>query len=156
MNEEHGGIVVHGNYYEIKNNTFYGGVQHFGKQADDADGEETSPHAFTDDELTLRQRLDIVTKMMCHGRHWFSICKAMMEGGDADPKDFRGAAGKIIDAYEGDEMPYPINPEDIARLDALSMSKDIQNWDENDAPVTGNKFFQYKAIALAMLGTYGE
>ena len=40
---EDGKVIVHGNYYEIKNNTFYGGSQSFGTSTDAQAGNADEP-----------------------------------------------------------------------------------------------------------------
>lgn len=120
------------------------------------DKEAASKLAKADGGLSLRQRLDIVTKMMRHGRHWFPICKGMMQRGIVERGDFVGAANMITEAYGEMGLPYNINPEDIAKLNVLSFSKDIEDWDKDNSPIEGNKFFHYKAIGIAFLGTYEE
>lgn len=98
----------------------------------------------------LRANIDAVMPMMVgNSRYWFCICKVIMKLNMVGENDFKGAANLIEQAYpEG--LPMNIDVKDIQKLNSLSLSKDVTEWDEKDSPV-GKSTPAYKTLALQFL-----
>lgn len=102
-----------------------------------------------DDVLTaevLRKRLDAVMPFIKISRHWFGVCKVLMEYKEVGDGDFEGALVLIGGAYpEG--IPHGPSAKDLSSLNVQSWRKEIDEWDEKDSPVTKG-YSAYLTVAL--------
>ena len=87
-----------------------------------------------------------------NSRLWYCIYKPLVQVGIIKKGDFYGFK-KYITSLIGQTVPE-INPKDLSsKIDNGSFrTKDIDQWDESDAPVDGKTFDYYKRLAEKFLG----
>lgn len=114
------------------------------------EGGEKKANTFEEQKEKLRANIDAMLPMMGDNkRYWFCICKVIMMLNMVADADFKGAANLIEEAYpEG--LPLKIDVKDIQKLNSLSLSKDVTEWDASNSPV-GNSTPAYKTLALQFL-----
>ncbi|MCQ2238053.1 MAG: hypothetical protein MJZ73_02325 [Bacteroidaceae bacterium] len=96
----------------------------------------------------LRRGIDEVMPFFKNKRHWFGVCKAIMEGGLVSNGDFEGAARLIRQAYpEG--MKFDIDVRDLVSMNSGCMTKPISEWEEASSGL-GKAFAAYLTIATAL------
>lgn len=78
-------------------------------------------------------------------KHMFALIKGLMHNCYVAEGDFKGAK-ILLEQIFPDGLPRNVNVTELARCNALSMSKDIDEWDENDQPI-GSTYPEYKTIA---------
>lgn len=84
-------------------------------------------------------------------RQWFSVYRAMVDHGVLTAGDFAGFCNRVKSLLpESTKLP---DAKDLSRFEIGSFAKPIALWAENNAPVSGARFNEYKRIALLM-GTY--
>ena len=96
-----------------------------------------------------RIRIEKVQPLVQRKRYWFAACKAMMELGIVDNKDFSTALD-IISETTGETFSK-IDTNNIYRLDIDGFRRPIKEWNEKDAPVKNPSFNKYKRIAMEFL-----
>lgn len=82
-------------------------------------------------------------------RQWFAVYRAMV---DYDVKEI-GDIGSFCNRVRSllPDFPYLPDAKDLAaRMDVMSFSKPIAMWTENNAPVVGARFVEYRRIGLLM------
>lgn len=83
------------------------------------------------------------------GRMWFCVYHVLVTVGYLRRGDYEGLKTRIDELIPDND--FKINPHDISRMDVSSFAKRISLWDENDAPVSGKRFKEYKALAETLL-----
>ena len=100
-----------------------------------------------------RQHVDeaiaAVSAMVKNGRQWYAVFRALVDKKQLGKTDYEAFCDLIASVV-------PLHghlPEagQMKRLAVQSFAKSVALWDENDAPVTGKPFKDYKRIALMML-----
>lgn len=94
----------------------------------------------------LQRKIDFVKPRIKNKRQWFSVCKYLMWHKVVAEGDFRAALEKLEELCPG--LGLDLN--DMQRLNAQSFSKSLDKWDIENAPVAGNAFAKYYAIAEMM------
>lgn len=103
----------------------------------------------TDEELNLLI-VKISTEIQI-ARQWFSVYRATVDHEVQEAGDFPGFCSRVkMLLPDSSKLP---DAKDLSRLDVGSFSKPIALWAENNAPVTGSRFNEYRRIGLLM-GTY--
>ena len=85
-------------------------------------------------------------------RMWFAVFRAMTQKGVMPIKAYDRFVLRVRTELPNHKK-LPVVDE-IQRMDILSFSKQIKNWAEDNAPVTGTRFYKYKEIGertLALL-----
>lgn len=141
-------IVVHGNYYDIHDNTFSGGTHYYG-------GSERKQNL--DDELDLseesvRHAIDLLMRNNTrqNKRWWFAAYRVLK---DADlVADLYGFEMYINKLY-GNNLPLCIDIHDLAKeVEVFSFAKPYKEWDMNDAPVSGTTYKKYSELVESFTG----
>lgn len=102
-----------------------------------------------DERLTEEVLKDKIERVICfieNKRLWFSVCKYMMWRKMVAEGDFKTAVD-IIDRL------FPnlgLDAKDLSKLNVLSFSKELSQWDPKDAPVKNTVFSKYYLIANQM------
>ena len=102
------------------------------------------------DAQKLRECIDKVLPLIQNKRHWFGVCKAIMEAGLVKKGSFEDASKLIRLAYP-DGLKLEINVRDLVSLNCGSLTKSIPEWDEKNCGDMGKTFTNQKAIAMALL-----
>ena len=91
----------------------------------------------------LHEAIEELKELIVNKRQWFSVIKVLMWRGYVCDGDFAGAVAMIQKL-----MPeLELDAKDMSRLNVLSFTKPLEQWDVGNAPVKGNVFTQYKDIA---------
>lgn len=101
------------------------------------------------DAQKLKECIDKVLPLIQNKRHWFGVCKAMMEAGLVKKDDFKNASNLILLAYP-DGLKLEINVRDLVSMNCGSLTKPIHEWDEENCGEMGRTFSNQKAIAVAL------
>lgn len=98
------------------------------------------------DPKQLRTELDTrVMPFVKLQKHMFAVAKGLMHNHYVAEGDFKGAKVLLEQAYpEG--LPFKVDPVEMNRLNSLSMSKDIDEWDITNQGI-GSTFPEYATIA---------
>ena len=91
----------------------------------------------------LHAAIEELKGLIASKRQWFSVIKVLMWRGYVCDGDFAGAVAMIQKMVPEIEL----DAKDMSRLNVLSFSKPLEQWDVSDAPVEGNVFMRYKDIA---------
>ena len=97
-------------------------------------------------EDMLKDKVERVMLLITNKRLWFSVCKYMMWKGMVADGDFKSAVD-IIDRL------FPnlgLDAKDLSKLNVLSFSKELSQWNPKDAPVQNTVFSKYYLIANQM------
>lgn len=96
----------------------------------------------------LRKHIDLVLPFMTSSRHWFSVCKMMMNLGIVGEGDFVSAAMMVKAAYpEG--LNVSINPEDIAKMNVATWKdEEPEKWSDSKADPLSKGVPTYRTIAI--------
>lgn len=96
----------------------------------------------------LKERIECVKHLIKINRHWFSICKVLMLEHYAGEGDFEYAQSLILQAYEGDALPKPIDYKDIAKINVGGMKGKPEEW-YDDVANEVHSFGAYQTLAYA-------
>lgn len=99
----------------------------------------------TDDKL--KRAIARIARQMTTSRHWFCVYRILADKGYLKEGDFYSLREKVNQLLPDND--FSINPKDLSRMDVGSFSKRLFFWEENDAPVQGKRFYEYKALAQA-------
>ncbi|MBQ0062197.1 MAG: hypothetical protein KBT15_10565 [Bacteroidales bacterium] len=112
------------------------------------DEEQTVTTAANEPKLppTAEQRISIMAWVLpqiineiTNQRMWFPVYRACVDASLIDKSRFTEFSNLIQQAYSS-TLPYPINVQDLSRMENTSYNKSINQWDCNDAPVQGKRF----------------
>ena len=98
-------------------------------------------------EDNLRRAIARIARQMTTSRHWFCVYRVLVDKGYLAEGDFYSLREKVNQLLPDND--FSINPKDLSRMDVGSFSKRLFFWEENDAPVQGKRFYEYKALAQA-------
>lgn len=102
-------------------------------------------------ETEVNQLIVKISTEIQINRQWFSVYRAMVDHGVLTAGDFAGFCNRVKSLLpESTKLP---DAKDLSRFEIGSFAKPIALWAENNAPVSGARFNEYKRIALLM-GTY--
>lgn len=96
----------------------------------------------------LKERIERVKHLIKINRHWFSICKVLMLEHYVGEGDFEYAQSLILEAYEGDALPKPIDYKDIAKINVGGMKGKPEEW-YDDVANEVHSFGAYQTLAYA-------
>lgn len=103
---------------------------------------------------SLRQKIEHVLPFIKISRHWFSVCKVLMEMKEVGQGDFEGAL-TLIGAAFPEGIPKCPTAKDLASLDVQSLRFAVERWDEKDSPVQKG-LSAYKTVYLRFRRTYED
>lgn len=95
----------------------------------------------------LRRALLIIAPEITVNRHWYSVYRVLVDCGLVKEDDFTGFSSLLEEAL-GNDTPE-LNIKDLRALAVNSFAKPVDLWNENNAPVSGARFFAYQNIARA-------
>ena len=76
---------------------------------------------------------------------WFCIYRVLVDYNAVEDEDFAGFCG-LLDDYMGDAAPV-LDPRELSRMNALSFSKPLKEWDVNNAPLQAPRARTYLTLA---------
>lgn len=76
---------------------------------------------------------------------WFSIYRVLVDCNEVEEGDFGGFEG-LLDEHMGDAAPT-LNLKELSRMNVLSFSKPLKDWDVNDAPLQTSRARIYLTLA---------
>ena len=86
-------------------------------------------------------------RLVKNGRHWYAVYRAMADRGAVGEGDYTGFAELVSGIVpEHDFLP---KPGELRRMAVQSFSKPVALWNQDDAPVSGQRFDDYLLIAKA-------
>jgi len=100
------------------------------------------------DDDKLVQFIASVSKSFKKQNHWFAIIKPLMWKGLIAEGDYEGAVTFIKKLFPNG-VNKQFTADDIRKLDCFSMSKKLEKWDENNAPLHGARYMVIKAYTEA-------
>ena len=89
-----------------------------------------------------------ISGKVVHARQWYAVYRAMLDCKVADDDTYVAFCDRVADLLP-DHAHLPTARE-LQRMAVGSFSKPVVLWSEKNAPVTGIRFRDYKAIAVAM------
>lgn len=95
----------------------------------------------------LRQAITQFAQQMTNNRHWFCVYRVLVDKGYLNEGDFQSLHDTVNRLLPDND--FNINPKDLSRMDTGSFHKRLFFWEENDAPVQGRRFHEYKSLAIA-------
>lgn len=101
--------------------------------------------SLTDDKL--KRAFAKIARQMTSSRHWFCVYRVLVDKGYLKEGDFYSLRDKVNELLPDND--FSINPKDLSRMDVGSFAKRLYFWEEQDAPVQGKRFYEYKALAQA-------
>ena len=83
-----------------------------------------------------------------HARQWYAVMRPMVDAELQMEADFEGFCSRVCRLLP--QHKHLPDPKELQRMAVLSFTKPVSLWVECDAPVTGKRFRDYLAIAVAM------
>lgn len=131
--EQQDGINVQGDYIKVESGATIvkvaaGGTNNIYQQT------SRREMTYAEKMKLLPDALQSVRGSITNDRLWFPICKAVMQLKLVGNGDFKNAISLISESLPEELRPKDVL-HDIQKLDALSLARDVDQWDKNDSPV---------------------
>lgn len=105
-------------------------------------------------EEEVNERIVNIGEEVKHARQWFAVMRALVDYEVIPTGSYDTFCARVCRLLpEHDHLP---TPKEIARMDVLSFARPVPLWREDNAPVSGSRFRDYKSIALLMISYLGE
>lgn len=94
-----------------------------------------------------------LAKQIKAGRQWYAVFRPLVDVTFLTAKDydeFVGMVQKVVPEHE--HLPKRL---ELQRMAVGSFTKPVKNWREDNAPVRGTRFYNYKAIAMHTFDVLG-
>jgi hypothetical protein len=94
-----------------------------------------------------------LAKQIKAGRQWYAVFRPLVDVTFLTAKDydeFVGMVQKVVPDHE--HLPKRL---ELQRMAVGSFTKPVKNWREDNAPVRGTRFYNYKAIAMHTFDVLG-
>lgn len=83
-----------------------------------------------------------------HARQWYAVMRVLIDFNHIEENEYQKFC-QLIERLLPEHGHKPVAKE-LSRMAVLSFRKNVHLWQENNAPVTGSRFYDYKTIALHM------
>lgn len=87
-------------------------------------------------------------------RQWFAVYRAMVDYDVQATGDFQDFCSRVKSLLP--DFPYLPDAKELSRMEVQSFAKPIAMWTENNAPVVGARFMEYRRIAMLMASYLSE
>ena len=104
---------------------------------------QTADKVVTDERV--REAVTQVLATITVSRMWFCVYRVLADVGYLPKCDYEALRERMDKLFPDND--FSINPRDISRMDVGSFSKGFQLWNEQNAPVTGKRFKDYRNLA---------
>ena len=99
-------------------------------------------------EEELNQLIVKISSEIKIARQWFSVYRAMVDYEVQAVGDFQGFCSRVKSLLP--DFSYLPDAKELSRMEVQSFSKPVAMWAENNAPVVGSRFMEYRRIAMLM------
>lgn len=89
--------------------------------------------------------LSSVSPHIRYARQWYAVCRVFMEGHIIALRDYSSFVSLLFESLPN--HPCLPSTQELKRLDVLSFARPVSQWDPLNAPVSGQRFEEYKKIA---------
>ena len=93
----------------------------------------------------LKEILSSVSTQIRYARQWYAVCRIFMESRIISMHDYSSFVSLIYELLP--THPTLPSTHELKRLEVLSFSRPVSQWDPFNAPVSGQRFDDYKKIA---------
>ena len=100
----------------------------------------------TDDEVD--QLIVKISSEIMVARQWLSVYRAMVDYDVQTVGDFQGFCSRVKMLLP--DFQYLPDAKELSRMEVQSFAKPVAMWTENNAPVVGSRFQEYRRIAMLM------
>ena len=107
---------------------------------------QTADKVVTDERV--REAVTQVLAAITVSRMWFCVYRVLADVGYLPKCDYEALRERMDKLFPDND--FSINPRDISRMDVGSFSKGFQLWNEQNAPVTGKRFKDYRNLAESL------
>lgn len=97
---------------------------------------------------SLSDLADLITRISPHiryARQWYAVCRVLMESQAIGPHDYGGFVSLVLSTLP--DHPCLPSTSELKRLAVFSFARSVSQWDPSNAPVSGQRFEDYKKIA---------
>lgn len=113
-----------------------------------ADGMNNQPKVLTDAQVSWV--IQTIGPTITIARMWFAVFRALTQKKYYTMKEFEAFTMRVR-AELPNHLHLP-STEEMQKMDVLSFSKKIEEWQERFAPVSGKRFYKYKNVGERTLG----
>ena len=124
-----------------------GTYNEYSAAADDDVPEEQKEPMVVDRDM-LKSYILGVSAGFTQQNHWFAVVKPLMWKGLVTDGDYEAGIRYVHELITEGIKP-DFSTDDIRKMDCLSMSKPLDKWTEDDAPISGVRFTKMKALCTA-------
>lgn len=142
-------IEVHGDYYDIHDNTIYGGTQIIGDRKNKKEDEDEQLD-FSPESVKHAIELLMAGNSKKNKRWWFVPYRVMK---DAKKTHDLSGFSVYINKLFNDKLPIPIDIHDLSKeVEVLCFAKPVAEWTPSNAPVGGATYEIYVELIKTFKG----
>ena len=94
----------------------------------------------------VEEIIRLIADQVIYARQWYAVCRVMMDNLLIAVGDYRGFV-QLVKKSVPQHQHLPVDSE-LRRMEIYSFARKVTLWDPTNAPVSGQRFDDYKRIAL--------
>ncbi len=151
LNEEDSPAIVGKVVNVLKMNTYNMPARLCKKKIDGLMNGKTAKLNITDDMISDAIRK--VASLVTNSRQWYAVYRAMIDAGVYEKNDYSSFCEKV--EKEAPNNQYKPKRDELIRMVQRSFRRPVKLWSEDDAPVTGKRFYDYQSMGYKIYDMLG-
>lgn len=104
------------------------------------------------DEM-VSEAIRVVAPMVTNARQWYAPYRALVDAGVYEKTDYSAFCERVVKVVP--DHSYKPKRDELIRMLQKSFKRPVKLWSEDDAPVSGKRFYDYQAIGYKVYEMLG-
>lgn len=101
----------------------------------------------------ISEAIKSVASLVTNSRQWYAVYRAMIDAGVYEKNDYSSFCEKVEEEVPNNQ--YKPKRDELIRMVQRSFRRPVKLWSEDDAPVTGKRFYDYQSIGYKIYDMLG-